>query len=48
MEHGAFHEHDLMVRCTGDTLALTPPLIISESQIGEVADKLKKLIPTLH
>ena len=27
----AFHEHDLMVRMTGDTLALTPPLIITRS-----------------
>ncbi len=44
----AFNEADLMVRCTGDTLALTPPLIITEAQIGEVADKLKKLLTTLH
>ena len=44
----AFHEADLMVRCTGDTLALTPPLIITEAQIGEVADKLRRLLMTLH
>ncbi|MGL4728552.1 MAG: aspartate aminotransferase family protein [Bosea sp. (in: a-proteobacteria)] len=40
----AFHEHGMMVRATGDTLALTPPLIISESQIGEIADKLRAVI----
>ena len=43
-----FREHDLMVRITGDTIALTPPLIISETQIGDVADKLRKLLSTLH
>jgi beta-alanine--pyruvate transaminase len=40
----AFHEHGIMIRMTGDTLALTPPLIISESQIGEIADKLRAVI----
>jgi beta-alanine--pyruvate transaminase len=44
----AFREQDLMVRITGDTLALTPPLIISEAQIGELADKLARLLRTLH
>ena len=43
MEH-AFHEEDMMVRYTGDTIALTPPLVISESQIGEIADKLARTI----
>jgi beta-alanine--pyruvate transaminase len=27
----------LMVRITGDTIALSPPLIVSEAQIGEMA-----------
>jgi beta-alanine--pyruvate transaminase len=40
----AFHDYDLMVRITGDTIALTPPLIISEDQIGEIVDKLGKVI----
>ena len=44
----AFREADLMIRITGDTIALTPPLIISETQIGDVADKLKRLLSTLH
>ncbi len=43
MESG-FHDHDIMLRVTGDTLALTPPLIVSESQIGEIADKVAKVI----
>ena len=44
----AFREQDLMVRITGDTIALTPPLIISEAQIGEIADKLGKLLRSIH
>src|SRR6202008_4700597 len=40
----AFHDNDLMLRIAGDTLALTPPLIISENQIGEIMDKVSKVI----
>lgn len=40
----AFHDESLMVRSTGDTVALTPPLIISEDQIGEIAEKLGRVI----
>jgi beta-alanine--pyruvate transaminase len=39
-----FFEHDFMFRAVGDTLALSPPLIVSESQIGEMFDKLGKII----
>ncbi len=40
----AFHDQNLMVRITGDTLALTPPLIVSEAQIGEIFDKVGRII----
>jgi beta-alanine--pyruvate transaminase len=40
----AFHQDGLMVRAIGDTLALTPPLILSETDIGEIFDKLKRAI----
>jgi beta-alanine--pyruvate transaminase len=40
----AFHDNDLMLRIAGDTLALTPPLIISDDQIGEVIEKVGKVI----
>ena len=40
----AFHEQDLMIRVAADTIALTPPLIVSESQIGEIMDKVAKVI----
>jgi beta-alanine--pyruvate transaminase len=42
--NSAFHDNDLMVRVAGDTLALTPPLIISEDQIGEIVGKVAKVI----
>ena len=32
----AFHDHGLLLRITGDTIALSPPLIISEAQIDEL------------
>jgi beta-alanine--pyruvate transaminase len=33
-----------MLRSVGDTLALTPPLIVSENDIGEIVDKVGKVI----
>jgi beta-alanine--pyruvate transaminase len=39
-----FFEHDVMFRAVGDTLALSPPLIVSEAQIGELFDKLARII----
>jgi beta-alanine--pyruvate transaminase len=40
----AFHDNDLMLRVAGDTLVLTPPLIITEDQIGEIVEKVAKVI----
>ncbi len=40
----AFQDHGLMCRVTGDTLAVSPPLIISHDQIGEIVDKLGRVI----
>jgi beta-alanine--pyruvate transaminase len=39
-----FFEHDVMFRAVGDTLALSPPLIVTESQIGELFDKLGRIV----
>ena len=33
-----------MIRISGDTIELTPPLIISEDQIGEIVDKVGQTI----
>jgi len=42
--NSAFFDNDLMLRIAGDSLALTPPLIVSEDQIGEIVDKVAKVI----
>ncbi|MGO9005263.1 MAG: aspartate aminotransferase family protein [Beijerinckiaceae bacterium] len=43
MEH-AFHDFDILIRLAGDTIILTPPLILSEAQIDEIVDKTAKVI----
>jgi len=40
----AFHEFGLCMRITGETLAVTPPLTISDDQIGELVDKMARTI----
>ena len=42
--NSAFHDHDIMLRSVGDTLALTPPLIVTEDQIGEIVERVGKVI----
>ena len=39
-----FHDEGIVIRITGETLALTPPLIVSEAQIGEIFEKVGRLI----
>jgi beta-alanine--pyruvate transaminase len=43
----AFHDAGLMMRITGDTLALSPPLIVTQDQIGEIVDKLGQVLKAL-
>src|SRR5215831_8931377 len=40
----AFHDQSLLIRTTGDTIALTPPLIVSEQEIGEIFEKVARVI----
>src|SRR5436309_6631788 len=40
----AFNDENLLVRVTGDTLAFSPPLIISEREIGEIFEKVARVI----
>ncbi len=40
----AFHDEDLVIRVTGDTLAIAPPLVVSEPQIGEIFEKVGRVI----
>jgi beta-alanine--pyruvate transaminase len=43
----AFHHQDLLIRIAGDTIVMSPPLIISEAQIGELAEKVARTIRAL-
>jgi beta-alanine--pyruvate transaminase len=48
MENG-FHDHGLLVRITGDTIALSPPLVITPAQIDEIfKDKLPKVLESVE
>ena len=40
----AFNAEDLVVRITGETIALTPPLIVSEREIEEIFAKVATVI----
>ena len=40
----AFHDEDLVIRITGDTLAIAPPLIATEAQIAEIFEKVRRVI----
>ena len=44
----AFHEHGIMIRVTGDTIALSPPLIVSEDEIAEIFAKVGKVIEAVR
>jgi beta-alanine--pyruvate transaminase len=46
VEH-AFHKEDLMIRISGDSMAVSPPLIVSEREIDEIFDKLARVIRAL-
>ncbi len=39
--HAACFDAGVLIRNSGDTLVLSPPLVISEAQIGEVADSIR-------
>ena len=39
-----FHDGNLLVRQTGDTIALSPPLIVEPAQIDQIADVLGAMI----
>ncbi|TFF21934.1 aspartate aminotransferase family protein [Jiella endophytica] len=41
-------EEGLLIRTTGDIIALSPPLMVSEEQIGEIVDTLKGILAGLE
>jgi beta-alanine--pyruvate transaminase len=40
-------ERGVLIRASGDTLAFSPPLVVSEGQIGEVFDAVKAVLATI-
>lgn len=46
MDRG-FHDENIMFRAVGDSLALSPPLIVNEAQIGEMVDKVVRVLKAL-
>ncbi len=45
--HIAAFEAGVLVRFTGDIIALSPPLIIDEAQIGQIVDTLRSVLQTI-
>jgi beta-alanine--pyruvate transaminase len=43
MEKG-FHDHGIMLRITGDTIALSPPLIIERDQISQMFEVVRGVL----
>ena len=39
-----YHEHDLYVRVTMDTICVSPPLIATESDFAQIRDKIATVI----
>jgi beta-alanine--pyruvate transaminase len=44
----AFQDEGLMIRITGETIALSPPLIVSEGEIAEIFEKLARVIRAVN
>jgi beta-alanine--pyruvate transaminase len=40
----AFHEENLVIRVAGDTIALAPPLIVSEGEIADLFERVARVI----
>jgi beta-alanine--pyruvate transaminase len=41
-------EAGVLIRTTGDTIALSPPLIATEEHLGEIVDTLSSVLKTLN
>ncbi|WP_349365099.1 MAG: aspartate aminotransferase family protein [Roseitalea porphyridii] len=43
----AYHDHDLLIRTTGDIIAFSPPLIIGKEHIDQIVDRMTKILTAL-
>ena len=41
-----FHEKSMLSRCAGDVIAVSPPLIATESDLSRIFDNLREVIKT--
>ena len=39
-----YHDHDLYCRVTGDTLVVAPPLIVTESEIADITERVTRVL----
>lgn len=46
--HDCFWKHNALVRCTGDTIAMSPPLIISKTEIDQLMHAVRSAIKALY
>lgn len=44
--HACF-DHGLLVRATGDIIALSPPLIVERERIDQMLETIADLLPTI-
>lgn len=44
----AFADENLVIRVGGDTIALSPPLIVSEAEIGRIVDGIRRVLDRLR
>ena len=42
----AFHDKNVLLRFTGDIIALSPPLIATEGHVDQLVDSLREIIPS--
>ena len=45
--NSCFWDQDLLVRITGEIIALSPPLIVSESQVGEIVERVRRALRSI-
>ena len=43
----AFFDENLVVRVSGDTIALSPPLIASESDLADIVERIRRVLQSL-
>ena len=42
-----FFDHDIMLRITADTIAVSPPFIVTEDQIGQAVEAIRAILTSL-